>query len=441
MTIALLACGCSHRPEERQPEYSPQVESQLDKEKIDQAKLYAEIGTLLRGAYVRLIGAAEEVTTGTDSPTTVVAALRLKIWTGSTIDSLLTDPDPRRAFVGTWLLLHVMKNNLTGGDLKTAFGDSAETMLTVVNDLITELESIGNETFGSDLMAEVKPEIEALAEQRVIAAATAIHIAAPHKKSGAGDGKLIAGILSAPMSPFTAMEGVGSAPQEINRMTAATLATMNRLPTQLRWEIEALLPSVRMEAEALIASINDSQSGLQQTLNDAEQVVERVDKAIQDADTVVTHVGDVVKEVDRISLQVNDAMKTFDEAGMAWGETATEVNKVIEGVNKLAAPDPNKPPPDPNAPPGPGPADYIKMAEDIRDAATQINDAIGRLESAQMTTATSNVEKMAQSTITDASDEASKLVDKITVRAIIVIVVFVALLFVYRLLTRRLVKA
>ena len=126
---------------------------------------------------------------------------------------------------------------------------------------------------------------------------------------------------------------------------------------------------------------------------------------------------------------------------VAWEATVHSINELMVSVQKLAGSDESKtskPPSDPEE--SASVEDYVSMAADIREAATQLNSVVERLESDKLSNVVTNLESLSESTLADASAQVASLVNLITIRAALLIGALVVALLIYRVTVSRLVK-
>jgi len=406
--------------------------------KVDTAALVADLHKVIDLVYIRMIGVADEVTDGSENAAAREAALRLKIRVAATTHAIAAQPDPRLAFCNIWIVIVEGRNLFATQAHKEIFGEFQPRLIKVANELEAEVVAVGRRHFGDAMVKDAKPQIEKLAADNALSGrfVTGFVLAGSANTS---DGQAVGKILGMPLAPFTGLQGIGDTPTAITRSTAIAANLIQNLPERARWEAEMLLPEVREQAEMLVLQIrqevdsvidkvNASQGPLQQTLKEARQTVAEVDDVVTKADALATTADEIVGRV--------------KEAAVALDDTAKSANVLVGSVQQLMASTAQKPQPDSGEQHDSASVqDYLKAIADVREATTQLNSAIGRLESGKLDQVIAGVQGVSESTVADTTAHVGALLNVMTIRAIIVIGVLLAAMITYRAASVRLTRS
>jgi methyl-accepting chemotaxis protein len=428
--------GCHSSQKSEGPQ--PAAGLTLAKTKVDTAALVADLHGVLDLIYIRMIGVADEVTDGSENAAAREAALRLKIRVAATTQVIAAQPDPRLAFCDIWIVIVEGRNLFATKAQKEIFGEFQPRLIKVADELEAEVVAVGRRHFGDAMMKDAKPQIEKLAADNALSGrfVTGFVLAGSASTS---DGQAVSKILGMPLAPLTGLQGVADTPSAITQSTAIAANLIQNLPERARWEAEMLLPEIREQAEMVVSKVrqevdsvidelNASQGPLQQTLKEAKETVAQVD--------------DVMDKADRLATTADDIAGRLKEAAVAWDDTAKSVNVLIGSVQQLVDSTAKKPQPDSGEQHDSASVqDYLGAVTDIREAATQLNAAIGRLESDKLGQVIAGVQGVSESTVADTAAHVGALLNAMTVRAIIVIGVLLAAMIMYRAASVRLTRS
>lgn len=166
--------------------------------------------------------------------------------------------DPRNGLIDTWTLCVQFRAYAAGDAPARDLGISPQA-LPVLRDATLRLERdivlIAGAYLSQAHLFEVSAEIEAFCKAHPLSSAHAVtpppSISGNSKGLGVGLGKL----LSLPLAPFHAMEGVDHTAQsvaEFARVVDAVDRTVSNLPMETAWETELLLLDLRRDLSTLL---------------------------------------------------------------------------------------------------------------------------------------------------------------------------------------------
>ncbi len=412
LVVFIAGSGCYSSQKSKAP--PPAAGVTLAGTEVDTAVLVGDLHHFLDRVYIRMIGVADEVIANSSSAQAREAALRLKIRVAATTQAIAAEPDPRLAFCSIWIVLVEAQTLFATAQQQRVLGEFQPRVLKAANELEGEVVAIGRRHFSSDVMEQAKPQIEALAAGNAVSGQFITGFVTPGALNVADDDPM-GKILTLPLSPLTGLQGVADTPTAITRSTAIVANLIQNLPERARWEAEMLLPEVREQAEMLVSQVrkevdsiigevNASQAPLQQTLKEAKETVAQVDAALD--------------KVESLAVTADEIVGQLKEVAVAWDDTAKSANVLVASIQQLVD-STAKEPQTGSAEESDSASvkDYLNAATDIREATTQLNSAIGRLESDRLDVAVAHVEE---------------LLNAVTVRAVIVIGALLAGLILYR---------
>ncbi len=413
---------------------------------IDPAQLQGELHLLMDSHMADTVGTATEIAAGTQDRRVRENCLRWKMRTHDTYASILSEDDPRKAFVYAWTSAVQLRQYLTAGAGKDIFGDRQAVAVTLAQKMESEALALGRKHFSGHAIDAARPEIETIASH--YSTQTTLDSKLPSLTDGAS-GELVA-LLKLPLLPVTTLEGASSTPRAIEHFTEATRdfsAIVQHLPESTRWQMELILmemessgpgavlakemdhlqkitadataalktipAEVRQEVDKSLASIEKMQPQLKATLADARVVAEQM-RLTADKTTEAIKEGRTTAEV---------ASKTADQfaaASKSLQAAAAEIRGLLADYDKLRQPQPGEKP-------GPSVADYRAAADSFTAAAREIRTLLDELQHP----------KGQQVALGQMAGEIRNAADFIMWRAIALAVTVFALALLYRLIVRR----
>lgn len=290
--------------------------------------------------------------------------------------------DPERAYVALFALAIAQRAYLVSGAGGRVFGDAQDLAATVSEELVTEARKIGTRFLTPAQQAQLDEQVTALATQHPIRG-----IFVPETVQAAVDATAPGGsfdwMISLPLAPFRALEGVDAGAQAIREFNA-TAQSFTRivadLPQHLRWNAE--LFSYELEQQPAVESVRASLDSTARSADVFAQAVAGLPVALREqAASLFDQIEAGQRELQRT---LAEARGLAGDAGVA-GERLTPLAQSLERaaaqvqqagdawtalVEQARAPGP---PPPPGAPPA-RPFDiteYARAAEQVTLAATE----------------------------------------------------------------------
>lgn len=296
---------------------------------------------------------------------------------------------------------------LREGDGRNLFGAQQPIAVSAAELLQNDAMEIGSRFLGTpERLAKVMAEVESIAAKNPIVGRDFSIQRLQNARAKIHTSESLLGVLTLPLAPFRALEGVDTGAQSIRdfNVTARQFSLIiAQLPDQLRAEMELLLYDIEdretvvhglAAIEAMAASAERASLAIEKLPADVQQSLEHSQGALQEANKALLSAREVVVPFGQVS-------ENLKLAGDAWGGIFAR---------------------DPNAPPG--------RPFDVREwqsTATQIGTSANELRAlaTEINTMTGGTQLQAA-------------VDHATWRAAQLVAFFFALLVAYRLLAWRL---
>lgn len=360
-------------------------------------------------------------------------------------------PDPRWAFLDLWTLAYQTKLYVEKGAGKELLGPQAPIAVDALKKVLRKIEASAQAVLPPNRLREITEAARLWAEENPIADDTVSARPSPSRDtSGAFDA-----ILGVPAGVFSFGGGVketAQAVEDVARVANHAVGAVEALPQTVRWETELFLFTLA-EDETIQKLVKDADKGAEavaRVADTVEQLPQRVKETIRDVEAAQPEFRKTLAEgrgivelaqatVDRASQNIDKLQETFPsverttanakEAGQAWEGAFAQLNLLVHRPK-----DPNEPP----RPPAP-PFDIkeaARTAEWATKAAGEVKETVIELrrivEGQGLDERLAQVEGTTQSALDKTVARAEDLIDRVTWRAIIVIIVFFVALLGYR---------
>ncbi|HEX5067808.1 MAG TPA: hypothetical protein VFY49_16935, partial [Myxococcota bacterium] len=237
--------------------------------------------------------------------------------------------DPRAGYLQSLLLATLQRNYFETGDGKDLFGPQQPIAIETAQRLEQQAADIGQRFLKKQELAAVVAEVKRYAAQfpiqgREFSMQRAISGAAQLQQSD-----LFTQVLSIPLAPFRALEGVDSGAQAIREFNVTARRfndILAQLPEQLRGELELLLYDVEdretvMEGLAAFQSLAQSADRASVTVSELpEDLRTNLQAVIEGSNQSVVRIAAAVDQLRAISGPLDDTAKNLREASVAWRE-------------------------------------------------------------------------------------------------------------------------
>ncbi len=360
-------------------------------------------------------------------------------------------PDPRWAFLDLWTLAYQTKLFVEQGAGRELLGPQAPIAIKALETVLQKIKASAETVLPPDRLRQIAEAARRWAEQNPIEDDAVSARPSPSRDtSGAFDA-----ILSVPAGVFSFGGGVketAQAVEDVARVANHAVGAVESLPQTVRWETELFLFTLAEDetVRALVADADKGADAVVRVADTVEQLPQRVKEAIRDIEATQPEFRKTLAEgrgivelahttVDRAGQNIDKLAETFPsverttanakDAGQAWEGAFAQLNLLVHRPK-----DPNEPP----RPPAP-PFDIkeaARTAEWATKAAGEVKETVVELrqiiEGEGLDERLAQVEGTTESALDKTVARAEDLIDRITSRAIIVIVVFFVALLGYR---------
>ncbi len=406
-------------------------------------RLSRDLRTFARNYSSRLAGVMSTIAANTTDRAVRELTLQVKLQGIPVLFYATSHPDVRIAFIETWVACVQGRMYLTEGAGKAVFGEGQPLAVEVLQELEEEFILIGEEHFGEELVESGAARILEFARNHPLDNTFNPEIVGSDAGPSSSWQTTFSEYAGMPLAPFRGLEGVSDTASAIQAFSQ-TLANFSRvireLPNATRWQTELVLleldslPSLvdarkslermstatesfaetaeklpselRRELGAVIEASEKSQEGFRATMAEARKTAEEVKASLKEA-------GSTARSVSEAGVKLAETAKT-------WEATANAVNAVLATYKDIASAADDEA--EPQADEGPPAIELnTQSAVAIEKAAVEVRALLQDIESGKIDKAI--------------GERAAELLDRITIRALIVIAAGLVGLILYRLAT------
>jgi len=353
---------------------------------------------------------ADDIHQGTTDRTIRRRALLWQLQMPPLMEQVAFDASTRFAYVAVLLVATAQRRYLVEGDGRELFAEQQPLAVATANQLVDDALEIGGRFLTPAQLKEVSTRAEDLAARYPIQGRDFSVQRVPRALVRQEATASLGWIFALPLAPFRALEGVDSgaaAIHDFNRTAQEFTAVVQRLPDQLRGQMQLLLYDVedRETVQHSVAAAEAIAASAERISEVAARLPEDLRQTLLESQGSVDAVGRVVEQAKALVGPLDQATAQLEQASAHW--------LTMIGPRDETPPGPNDVPFDER---------WRNTADAISGAATQLRGLADDLR-----------------TLSGDADLKSA-VDHLFWRAVALIVLFFALLLAYRALAARIIR-
>lgn len=337
-------------------------------------------------------------------------------------------PDPQEAFVAVNGVVVMQRRYLKEGDGATVFAEYQPIAIEAAERLEDEFYEVARLFLSDQEVVRLRAEVDAYSKQRAISGrdftvANVHRQAREVRQSGRFDW-----VINVPMSPFRALEGVGSGAAAIHDFNDTALRfsrIVEGLPQQMRWQSSLLLYDVESR-ESLIRVLSELESfaeSARRLAAVAERLPADLETVLGGSEGMLAQAQQTLLSAERVVGPLRGTAEQVALAGESWAPI----------FERDGEPDPEARPFDIR--------EYESAARSIGEAATELNglavELAALIESPGLATTLGGI----SATVAGAESGGRGVVDHAAWRGLQLLLLSFVLLLIYRLVAWRLGRA
>lgn len=329
------------------------------------------------------------------------------------VDEVAFDDSPQFAYYACLLIATAQRRYLVEGDGRDLFAEQQPIAVETAKLLVDDVLAIGERFLTRSQLRDLQAKAEDFAARYPIQGRDFSVQRIPRALVRAESTQSIGWLLTLPLAPFQALQGVDSgadAIHDFNRTAQQFTQIVRSLPERLRNEIELLLYDVedRDTIIELLASVDRVATSAETASGAVDRLPEDLRKALLESQGTVDAVGRVVEQANAVAAPLADTAASIEGASAQW--------LAILGPRRDEPPDPSARPFDVR--------DWQQTAASVGTAAAELRGLAAELQ-----------------TLSGASSSLDRAIDRAFWRGAALILLFFVALLGYRVLAARLTRA
>ena len=310
------AIGCAQMPHTR----TPRAETALA-----EAELREELVAFSARFASAVDAAGEQIREATDDP---VIRRRVLLWEVRMIplvQEAAVSPEPRDGFVAINGLLVAMRKYFTEGDGSQMFGPQQPIAVETAEELEDDFYQVGRLFLSDEDVTRLRRDLAQGMEGRAISGRDFTVTNIQRYVREARETGRLDWVWRVPMSPFRALEGVGSgaaAMHDFNDTAIRFSRIVEALPQQMRWQSELLLYDIesRESLNSALVSFDSLAESARQLAASAENLPTDLDGLIAASDGALAEANRALVTAREIVEPLRITAEQMNLAGSVWAE-------------------------------------------------------------------------------------------------------------------------
>ncbi len=236
--------------------------------------------------------------------------------------------DPQAAFIAVNSVVVMMRRYFTEGDGAQVFGASQPIAVEAARELEEDFYAMATSWLSPQEVARLRTEVSAYDRGRVISGSDFTVAGVRRQVEQVRESGRFDFLLSVPLSPFRALEGVGSGAAAISDFndTAIRFARIvEGLPKQLRWQSELLLYDVESRESLIgaLAALDSFTESARQLAAVAQRLPTDLDAVLGDSEGALGEVNRALQTAHEMVEPLRLTAEQVNLAGASWGALVT----------------------------------------------------------------------------------------------------------------------
>ena len=409
--------------------------------KVTQEELRADLDRFENFFISRISETSEEINEASGSRRVERTTLQGRTRLVQAMRAMMEPEDPVVAFIETWGLVVRLHIYFEQGEGSKLYGDSQPIAVAFMQICEMEMEQIGRSFLDDKQFEDTKRNIYAFARQSPVKGVftNLLEFATEEK---VGQPNAFVSVISAPMAPFRAMEGVDKTADAIMRVrdTGERFTdVINQLPESTKWQLAMLIYDLEetQMTQRFLKSLEDfstSSSELVQTMNQMpESLRKELTILLEETEQTQMQLQSTLETTGQTSVQMIKTLEEFQHTAKAIDTTAEKTAETAEAwkaasdsINELVMLFKTKTPRGPDDPPAFTMQDFDTMLVNAGQTADKVSAAVAQIEKSLETEAKEEITQQLRS-----------VVDLIARRILQLLIALFVLLGVYRLIVKR----
>ena len=233
-------------------------------------------------------------------------------------------PDPQEAFVAVNGVVVMQRRYLTEGDGANVFGPQQPLAVEAARQLEDEFYEIARLFLSEEEVAKLREDVETYSAGRVISGRDFTVANMQRQTREVRESGRLDWIINVPMSPFRALEGVGSGAAAIHDFNDTALRfsrIVEGLPQQMRWQTALLLYDVesRETLARTLAALDSFAESAGRLAAVAESLPADLEGLLGGSQGLLAEANQTLATAQRLVEPLRATAEQVNQAGASWG--------------------------------------------------------------------------------------------------------------------------
>lgn len=418
LLIALLCGGCATLTAPFRAQQSGYSEQDL----------YEDLARYAARFSMMVSAAADEIADVAESRRVRRSTLIWKLRMIPLVQESAFGADPQGSFVEVLGLAIAQRQYLSEGPGREIFGPHQEIAAEAARELEAQARVIGLNFLDDEQLQMLVAQVEKLATENPIRgrdfSVEAVQVGLAKVEAGSAG---VGWVVGVPLSPFRAMEGVGtagSAMLEMNRTALEFADIVDELPRQNRWQIELLLFDIEERD-----TVRQGLAAFEQVAASADRVSLAIDRLPDDLRVVFEDSQGALRDANQTLQTANELMVPVAATVEELGQITALIAEMQSGADERAV----------DEPPG-RPFDIREYESTARAVSETVAELRALTVDLRELLGSGKLDGAILNTVNRTEEEVGNLINRVTQSAIAVLVLFFVLLLAYRWLSSRIAR-
>ena len=252
------------------------------------------------------------------------------------LHNILEQPQPMEVLVDSWLLCIRLTNYIESGEAGNIFGDFQPVALANAKEIEARIEDVAGDVLSEELFDQTTSGLRSLALANPIQSGfnKTLMYSTQVKKDQPG---LFESVLSIPLSPVRALEGVDrtqAAIYDFSTTTRRLTDVVQEFPESSRWQLLLLLYD--LEETNMAKSFLSSLQNISESSAKLATTTEQFSSLLEDSDESQDQIRQTLRQVNETAAQLRQLFNTAQQTATVFSQTALDVNTALSSWTDAA---------------------------------------------------------------------------------------------------------
>ena len=308
----------------------------LGKAKISIDELQAQLDEFEEVFTSRTKAAAAEIDSLSEEPKIRKMTLLWRSRAIAALHNIREQPQPTIVLADSWLLCKRLSNFVESGEAGNALGDLQPVALRTAKELESQIEDLARKVFPIALFDQTADELRKVALANPIQSGFGKTLMYS-KQAKVDQPGIFQSMISIPLSPVRALEGVDRTPSAIydfSNTTQRMTDVMQELPESTRWQLLLLLYDI--EETKMASSILNSLQNISDSSTRLSETAEQVAAMLSDTDKDQDQIRQTLQQINETAAGLQDLFNAAEQTAGVFSQTVCEIDKAALSWSQAA---------------------------------------------------------------------------------------------------------